>query len=99
VLFTQRFKQLRMTWGLEGGEVILRLRLAELSGAYDEVCPGVSESSAHGLSGHFITYLRDSCLISPTGRDSTLGFCCELPQQQARFLFADRAEIEVKLFD
>jgi hypothetical protein len=37
VVFTQRFKQSGMTWGLEGGEVILRLRLAELSGVYDEV--------------------------------------------------------------
>ena len=37
VVFTQRFKQSGMTWGLDGGEVILRLRLAELSGVYDEV--------------------------------------------------------------
>jgi hypothetical protein len=37
VVFTQRFKQSGMTWGLEGGEVILRLRLAELSGVWDEV--------------------------------------------------------------
>ena len=26
-----------MTWGLEGGEVILRLRLAVLSGVWEEV--------------------------------------------------------------
>ena len=37
VVFTQRFKQSGMTWELEGGEVILRLRLAELSGVWDEV--------------------------------------------------------------
>lgn len=37
VVFTQRFKQSGMAWGLEGGEVILRLRLAVLSGVWDEV--------------------------------------------------------------
>jgi hypothetical protein len=37
VVFTQRFKQSGMTWSLEGGEVILRLRLAELSGVWDQV--------------------------------------------------------------
>jgi hypothetical protein len=37
VVFTQRFKQSGMTWDREGGEVILRLRLAELSGVWDEV--------------------------------------------------------------
>jgi len=37
VVFTQRFKQSGMTWGLEGGEVILRLRLADLSGVWDDV--------------------------------------------------------------
>ncbi len=37
VVFTQRFKQSGMTWGLEGGEVILRLRLAVLSGVWHEV--------------------------------------------------------------
>jgi hypothetical protein len=37
VVFTQRFKQSGMTWNLDGGEVILRLRLAELSGVWDEV--------------------------------------------------------------
>jgi hypothetical protein len=37
VVFTQRFKQSGMTWGLEGGEVVLRLRLAVLSGVWDEV--------------------------------------------------------------
>lgn len=37
VVFTQRFKQSGMTWELEGGEVILRLRLAVLSGVYHEV--------------------------------------------------------------
>jgi hypothetical protein len=37
VVFTQRFKQSGMTWGIEGGEVILRLRLAVLSGVWDEV--------------------------------------------------------------
>jgi hypothetical protein len=49
VVFTQRFKQSGMTWGREGGEVILRLRLAELSGVWDKVYreylkhrPGVS---------------------------------------------------------
>jgi hypothetical protein len=37
VVFTQRFKESGMTWGLEGGEVILRLRLAVLSGVWEEV--------------------------------------------------------------
>ena len=37
VVFTQRFKQSGMTWGLEGGAVILRLRLAALSGVWDQV--------------------------------------------------------------
>ena len=34
VVFTQRFKESGMTWSLQGGEVILRLRLAVLSGVY-----------------------------------------------------------------
>jgi hypothetical protein len=37
VVFTLRFKQSGMQWGLEGGEVILRLRLAVLSQVWDEV--------------------------------------------------------------
>lgn len=37
VVFTQRFKESGMTWGRDGGEVILRLRLADLSGVWDEV--------------------------------------------------------------
>lgn len=37
VVFTQRFKESGMTWSREGGEVILRLRLADLSGVWDEV--------------------------------------------------------------
>jgi hypothetical protein len=37
VVFTQRFKDSGMTWSLEGGEVILRLRLAVLSRVWDEV--------------------------------------------------------------
>jgi hypothetical protein len=37
VVFTQRFKQSGMTWGREGGEVILRLRLADRSGVWEEV--------------------------------------------------------------
>ena len=37
VVFTQRFKQSGMKWELDGGEVILRLRLAVLSGVWDEV--------------------------------------------------------------
>lgn len=37
VVFTQRFKESGMTWGLEGGEVILRLRLAVLSGVWEVV--------------------------------------------------------------
>lgn len=36
IVFTQRFKNSGMTWG-DGGVVILRLRLAELSGVWDEV--------------------------------------------------------------
>jgi hypothetical protein len=35
VVFTQRFKDSGMTWSIEGGEVILRLRLAVLSGVWD----------------------------------------------------------------
>jgi hypothetical protein len=37
VVFTQRFKASGMTWSLAGGEVILRLRLAVLSGVWDQV--------------------------------------------------------------
>jgi hypothetical protein len=37
VVFTQRFKESGMTWSREGGEVILRLRLAVLSGVWEEV--------------------------------------------------------------
>jgi hypothetical protein len=37
VVFSLRFKQSGMKWGLEGGEVILRLRLAVLSQVWDEV--------------------------------------------------------------
>jgi hypothetical protein len=37
VVFTQRFKESGMTWSLEGGAVVLRLRLAMLSGVWDEV--------------------------------------------------------------
>lgn len=37
VVFTQRFKESGMTWSKEGGEVILRLRLAVLSGVWDQV--------------------------------------------------------------
>jgi hypothetical protein len=37
VVFSLRFKQSGMKWGLEGGEVILRLRLAVLSQVWDQV--------------------------------------------------------------
>ena len=37
VVFSLRFKQSGMKWGREGGEVILRLRLAVLSQVWDEV--------------------------------------------------------------
>jgi hypothetical protein len=37
VVFTQRFKESGMAWSKEGGEVILRLRLAVLSGVWDQV--------------------------------------------------------------
>jgi hypothetical protein len=37
VVFTQRFKQSGMTWSRQGGEVVLRLRLAQLSGVWEEV--------------------------------------------------------------
>ena len=37
VVFTQRFKESGMTWSTEGGEVVLRLRLAGLSGVWDRV--------------------------------------------------------------
>jgi hypothetical protein len=36
-VFTQRFKQSGMTWKLEGGQTILVLRLAELSGVWNTV--------------------------------------------------------------
>lgn len=36
-VFTQRFKASGMTWGLEGGAVILKLRLAKLSGIWQTV--------------------------------------------------------------
>lgn len=36
-VFTQRFKESGMTWGLEGGAVILKLRLAKLSGIWETV--------------------------------------------------------------
>ncbi len=35
VVFTQRFKQSGMKWSIDGGEVILRLRVAVLSGVWD----------------------------------------------------------------
>ena len=34
-VFTQRFKESGMSWGIEGGHVILTLRLAQLSGIWD----------------------------------------------------------------
>jgi hypothetical protein len=37
VVFTQRFKESGMAWSREGGEVILRLRLAVLSGVWEDV--------------------------------------------------------------
>ena len=37
VVFTQRFKESGMTWSNEGGEVVLLLRLAGLSGVWDRV--------------------------------------------------------------
>jgi hypothetical protein len=37
VVFSQRFKQSGMTWGSHGGEVILHLRLAQLSGVWEQV--------------------------------------------------------------
>jgi hypothetical protein len=37
VVFTQRFKESGMTWNRDGGEVILRLRLAVLSGVWVKV--------------------------------------------------------------
>jgi len=36
IVFTQRFKESGMKWSLAGGAVILRLRLAKLSGVYEE---------------------------------------------------------------
>jgi hypothetical protein len=36
-VFTQRFKESGMSWGIEGGQVILTLRLAQLSGVWDTV--------------------------------------------------------------
>jgi len=37
VVFTQRFKESGMKWSIVGGEVILRLRVAVLSGVWEEV--------------------------------------------------------------
>ncbi len=37
IVFTQRFKESGMTWGKEGGAVILQLRVAVLSGVWEEV--------------------------------------------------------------
>ena len=37
VVFTQRFKESGMKWGIVGGEVILRLRVAVLSGVWETV--------------------------------------------------------------
>ena len=37
VVFTQRFKESGMKWSIVGGEVILRLRVAVLSGVWDRV--------------------------------------------------------------
>jgi hypothetical protein len=37
IVFTQRFKRSGMTWGIEGGGVILRLRLATLSQIWEKV--------------------------------------------------------------
>lgn len=36
-VFTQRFKESGMSWGIAGGQVILRLRLAKLSGVWASV--------------------------------------------------------------
>ena len=36
-VFTQRFKESGMTWKLEGGQTILVLRLAQLSGVWNAV--------------------------------------------------------------
>ena len=36
-VFTQRLKQSGMTWEIEGGQVILDLRIVWLSGVWDEV--------------------------------------------------------------
>ena len=36
-VFTQRFKESGMSWALEGGQVILTLRLAKLSRVWDTV--------------------------------------------------------------
>jgi alkylated DNA nucleotide flippase Atl1 len=39
IVFTQRFKESGMTWGKAGGAVILQLRVAVLSGVWEEVYP------------------------------------------------------------
>ena len=36
-MFTQRFKESGMSWGIEGGSVILTLRLATLSRVWETV--------------------------------------------------------------
>ena len=36
-VFTQRLKQSGMRWGVEGGQVVVDLRVLVLSGVYEEV--------------------------------------------------------------
>jgi hypothetical protein len=43
-VFTQRFKASGMTWGIEGGAVVLKLRLAKLSGVWEAVYANYLES-------------------------------------------------------
>jgi hypothetical protein len=63
VVFTQRFKQSGMTWKLDGGEVILRLRLAELSGVWDEIYRKY-------LTHQPLVYLATPLAISPQSGQS-----------------------------
>jgi hypothetical protein len=61
-VFTQRFKQSGMKWGLEGGTVILRLRLANLSHTWDAA---YRAALLHNQPSTIITKLPQSQLTRP----------------------------------
>jgi hypothetical protein len=49
-VFTQRLKQSGMGWGLEGGQVVLDLRVLWLSGVWDEVQQDYWEERSRGMA-------------------------------------------------